>query len=231
MPKPLLAAAIGLAAAICMSEAAFAQASDQPTYVVTYIEVAPKAVAETRGLITTHCTNAHKAAGFIEMDALQRLGRTNHFAILEKWQSAKARDDYAATDTAKSFIAGLGPVLIAGYDERLHVPLTVAASEAPLSGAVVALTHVDLIPTFKDPGVAKVKEFAEASRGSDGNLRFDVLTQANRANHMTVVESWSNAAARDAHISSSLARTFRQSLMPMSGSLYDEREYSVVHCG
>ena len=230
MQKPRLAAAIGLVAVLCMSEVASPQTADQPTYVVTYIEVAPKAVAETRGLLATHCTNTHKATGLIEMDALQRLGSTNHFAILEKWQSAKARDDYAATDTAKSFLASLGPVLIAGYDERLHVPLTVAASEAPLSGAVVALTHVDLIPTFKDPGVLKVKEFAEASRGSDGNLRFDVLTQANRANHMTVVESWSNAAAKEAHISSSLARTFRQSLMPMSGSLYDEREYTVLHC-
>jgi quinol monooxygenase YgiN len=99
-----------------------------------------------------------------------------------------------------------------------------------LPGALVVLTHVDLIPTFKDAGVAKVKEFAEASRGSDGNLRFDVLTQANRPNHLTVVESWSNAAAKEAHISSSLARAFRQSLMPMSGSLYDEREYHALHC-
>ncbi len=229
MRKPFVAAAIGLAAA-CVSEVAFAQASDQPAYVVTYIEVAPKAIAETRGLIAAHCTDAHKAPGLLEMDALQQLGRANHFAILEKWQSVKARDDYAATDTAKSFVAGLGPVSIAGYDERLHVPLAVSASEAALSGSLVVLTHVDLIPTFKEAGVPKVKEFAEASRGSDGNLRFDVLTQAGRTNHLTVVESWSSAAAKEAHISSSLARTFRQSLMPMSGSLYDEREYNALHC-
>jgi quinol monooxygenase YgiN len=229
MPKPFAAAAIGLAA-LGLSEVAFAQATDQPAYVVTYLEVAPKAVAEARGLIATHCTDARKAAGLVEMDALQRLGRANQFAILEKWQSPKARDDYAASDTAKSFVAGLGPVLIAGYDERLHVPFTVGASEAPLSGTLVALTHVDLIPTSKDAGVAKVKEFVEASRGSDGNLRFDALTQANRANHLTLVESWSNAAAKEAHISSSMARAFRQSLMPMSGSLYDERQYSALHC-
>jgi quinol monooxygenase YgiN len=213
-----------------LSEFAFAQATDQPAYVVTYLEVAPKAVAEARRLITTHCTDARKAPGLLEMDALQRLGRANHFAILEKWQSAKARDDYAASETAKSFVAGLDPVLIAGHDERLHVPLTTAGSEAALSGALVVLTHVDLIPTFKDAGVAKVKEFAEQSRSSDGNLRFDVLTQANRPNHMTVVESWSSAAAKEAQISSSLARAFRQNLMPMSGSLYDEREYSLLHC-
>jgi quinol monooxygenase YgiN len=229
MPKSLVAVALGLAV-VGTSELGFAQATDPPAYVVTYIEVAPKAVAEARGLIATHCADARKAPGLLEMDALQRLGRANHFAILEKWQSAKARDDYAASDTAKSFVAGLGPVLIAGYDERLHVPLTTASPEAALSGSLVVLTHVDLIPTSKDAGVAKVKAFAEQSRGSDGNLRFDVLTQANRANHMTVVESWSNAAAKEAHIASSLARAFRQDLMPMSGSLYDEREYNLLHC-
>src|SRR5215469_2872239 len=72
MQRLLLAAAIGLAAAACMSHAAFAQATDQPTYVVTYIEVAPKAVSETRGLIATHCTDTRKAPGLLEVDALQR---------------------------------------------------------------------------------------------------------------------------------------------------------------
>jgi quinol monooxygenase YgiN len=230
MPKLLLAATAALATVVATSSAVRAQATDQPTYVVAYFEVAPKAIAETRGLLTTHCNDARKAGGLLEIATLQRLGRANHFAVLEKWQSAKAREDYAATDTAKSFIAGLGPVLVSGYDERLSVPLTVGTSEAALSGSPVVLTHVDLIPTSKDAGVAKVKEFAEASRGADGNLRFDVLTQANRANHMTVIESWSNAAAKEAHISSSAARAFRQNLMPMSGALYDEREYSALHC-
>src|SRR5262249_22381641 len=119
MQKLLLAATIALTATVGTSGAARAQATDQPTYVVTYFEVAPKAIADTRGLLATHCTDARKASGLLEIDTLQRLGRANHFAILEKWQSAKAREDYAATDTAKSFVAGLGPVLISGYDERL----------------------------------------------------------------------------------------------------------------
>jgi quinol monooxygenase YgiN len=95
---------------------------------------------------------------------------------------------------------------------------------------VVALTHVDLIPTFKDIGVPKVKEFAEQGRTISGNLRFDVLAQANRANHMTVVESWSTMAAKDAHIAEPFVKSFRETLMPMSGSLYDERVYSPLHC-
>lgn len=95
---------------------------------------------------------------------------------------------------------------------------------------MVALTHVDLIPTFKDTGIPKVKEFAEQSRSTSGNLSFDVLTQANRTNHMTVVESWSTAAAKDAHIAEPFVKAFRETLMPMSGSLYDERVYSPLHC-
>jgi quinol monooxygenase YgiN len=109
MQKLLLAVTIASASVLGTSHSVRAQATDQPTYVVAYFEVAPKAVAEARGLLTTHCNDARKASGLIEIDALQRLGRANHFAILEKWQSAKAREDYAATDTAKSFAAGLGP--------------------------------------------------------------------------------------------------------------------------
>src|SRR6516165_7890176 len=149
MQKLLLTVTIAFASMVGTSNPVRAQAADQPTYVVAYFEVAPKAIAETRGLLTTHCNDVRKASGLLEIDALQRLGRANHFAILEKWQSAKAREDYAATDTAKSFVAGLGPVLVSGYDERLSVPLTVGTSEAALSGSPVVLTHVDLIPTSK----------------------------------------------------------------------------------
>jgi quinol monooxygenase YgiN len=75
-----------------------------------------------------------------------------------------------------------------------------------------------------------VKAFGEQSRGTSGNLRFDVLTQASRTNHMTVLESWSDQAAKDAHIAEPLVKSFRETLMPMSGSLYDERVYSALRC-
>jgi quinol monooxygenase YgiN len=222
-------AAISIVALLCASPG-FAQSADQPTYVVTYIDAAPKAATEARELIVARCAGARKAAGLAQIEAFARTGYPSQFAMLEQWQSAKVKEEYAATDEAKSFLSRLSPLMVAGYDERIHIPLTVGAPKPTTADAVVALTHVDLIPTFKEGGIAQVKAFGEQSRGTSGNLRFDVLTQANRTNHMTVVESWSNAAAKDAHIAEPFVKTFRETLMPMSGSLYDERVYSPLHC-
>jgi quinol monooxygenase YgiN len=229
MTRRFAVAAISVAALLCASPFGFAQSTDQPTYVVTYIEAAPKAATEARDLIVARCTAVRKAPGLAQIEAFARTGYPQ-FAMLELWQSAKAREDYAATEETKSFLAKLSPLMVASYDERIHIPLTVGASKQAPADAVVALTHVDLIPTFKDTGIAKVKEFGEQSRGTSGNLRFDVLTQASRTNHMTVVESWSGQAAKDAHIAEPFVKSFRETLMPMSGSLYDERVYSALRC-
>jgi quinol monooxygenase YgiN len=229
-PVRFVAGAISIAALACTSLSCFAQSTDQPTYVVTYIEAVPKAATEARELIVARCAVVRKAPGLSQIEAFVRTGYASQFAMLEQWQSAKAREDFAATNDAKNFLARLSPLMVAGYDERIHIPLTVGASKPPTPDAVVALTHVDLIPTFKDTGVPKVKEFAEQSRGASGNFRFDVLTQASRPNHMTVVESWSTMAAKDAHIAEPFVKSFRESLMPMSGSLYDERVYGPLHC-
>jgi quinol monooxygenase YgiN len=230
MSKRCAAAAISVAALLCARSAGFAQSADQPTFVVTYIEAAPKAATGASELIVARCAAARKAPGLAQIEAFARTGYPSQFAMLEQWQSAKAREDYAATEETKTFLAKLSPLMVAGYDERIHIPLTVGASKPAPSDAVVALTHVDLIPTFKDTGTANVKAFGEQSRSSTGNLRFDVLTQASRTNHMTVVEGWSNQAAKDAHIAEPFVKSFRETLMPMSGSLYDERVYRPLHC-
>jgi quinol monooxygenase YgiN len=226
---------MAVAALLCASASGHAQSNDQPTsdlptYVVTYIEAAPKAASEARELIVARCASARKAAGLAQVEAFARAGYPSQFAMLERWQTGKAKDDFAESEEAKTFLARLSPLMVAGYDERIHVPLTTGASMPAPADAVVALTHVDLIPTFKDAGVDKVKAFAEQSRGTSGNLRFDVLTQASRTNHMTVVESWSTAAAKDAHVAEPFVRSFRETLIPMSGSLYDERVYRPLHC-
>jgi quinol monooxygenase YgiN len=90
-----------------------------------------------------------------------------------------------------------------------------------------------------------VLSLVEDSRKHDGVMRFDVLTQANRPNHMTLVEAWSNAAAQNGHTVDTATRNFRDALAgippgsgvaddalfvinPLTGSLYDEQLYSLV---
>ena len=63
------------------------------------------------------------------------------------------------------------------------------------------------------------------SRKDEGNLRFDVLTQISRPNHMTLVETWEDLDAQAAHSEQPHSKDFRAAIRNISGSLYDERIY------
>ena len=228
MYRYLAATVLAIAGLLLAGRDALAEDVAQPTYVVTYMEIAPGLASEARPLITAYSADARKASGAVEVDALERIGYPNPFALLEQWQSPGAKQAFASTEAATKFRAALGRLQSAAYDERLHTPLSVGPSKEASPDALVILTHVDLIPTSVDVGVGKVKAFVEQGRGARGNLRFDVLTQASRKNHMTIVESWDAPASKDAWISTPAARSFREDLQPMSGSLYDERAYKTL---
>ena len=59
-------------------------------------------------------------------------------------------------------------------------------------------------------------------------LRFDVLQQDSRPNHFTVVETWRDEVAYDAHMMAEHTREYRRKLTPMAGALYDERLYEAL---
>jgi quinol monooxygenase YgiN len=221
----------GLSCAVLVGQA-MAQAPPAPPtpdtpYGVTYIEVSSKDADAARKLLRTYKDNAQKAAGVTQFEAYERIGYKNHFAIVEQWTTMKARVDNADSASGKDFRAKVMPMLITAYDERPHYALS-TGPKAAKAGAVYAVTHVDIIPPKKDEGVGNVKALADKSRGTPGNIRFDALTQANRPNHMTIVESWANKASQDAHTAAAHMRSFRNGLLPMSGSLYDERLYTLI---
>jgi quinol monooxygenase YgiN len=198
-------------------------------YVVTYFEVAPATVKEARALLMAYRDTSRKEEGSVRFDALHRTERPNHFAMVEAWKGLPSQEAHARSLHTKEFREKLQRLLSAAYDERLHVGLSVGADKAVAGKtAVYVLTHVDVVPTFKDQGASIVKELAEGSRKDAGNLRFDALTQSNRANHMTLVEGWTDRKAFDDHIVAGHVRKFREALGPMSGSLYDERLYSLI---
>jgi quinol monooxygenase YgiN len=225
MHRYLAATILAIVGSLCLGRAALAQDAPQPTYVIAYLEIAPGHAAEARQLILAYSADASQASGAVHVDALERIAYSSHFALIEQWQSPAAKQAYASTDAAVKFRAALGPLQSAAFDERIHSPLSVAPSSPSSVDPLVIVTHVDLIPTVVDVGVGKVKAFVEQGRNAAGNRRFDVLTQTSRKNHMTIVEHWDTQASKDAWISTTVARSFREELQPMSGSLYDERAY------
>ncbi len=231
------AGAAGMLAAEAVAQTSPAPAATPPEspYAITYIEVEPARADASRRLLARY-QEALKDKAALEFAVFEQIGRPNHFAIVEQWPSAKAREDNAASAASREFRSALAPLLIAPYDERPHFALstgaqstgTRAATPAAVPAAVYVVTHVDIVPPKRDEGVAEVRKLAEASRGTAGNVRFDALVQASRLNHLTLVEAWTDAAAREAHSAANPTRSFRTALGPMSGAPYDERLYALL---
>jgi len=208
------------------AQTGYAQMNDV-AYIITYIEVSPAATEQTVDLLVAHGEASRHEDGNSLFQALQRIGRPNHFALIETWENAEAQAAHADAAHTKAFRASLEPVLYSPYDERRHSQVEVAHSDTA-DDAIYGLTHVDVIPTGLDTGVGYLQTLIAASRQDIGNLRFDVLAQDSRRNHMTLVESWNNADAQAAHSDTAHAQDFRAAMLPLSGSLYDERLYKAL---
>jgi quinol monooxygenase YgiN len=199
------------------------------TYVIGYIEVAISARAVAVRELRALRDASRKEAGNNGFIALQRIGQPQQFAILEVWSDAKAQASHAAAASTAQFNDKLKPYLAAPVDQRLHTGFAVDRSRVSDAGAVYVLTHVDLIGAKKDEGLAAIKQLSIDSATDAGNQRYDVLQQSSRPNHLTVVEVWRGNLSLEKHEISSHARKFREALLPMSGSPYDQRLYHALH--
>ena len=209
--------------ALGFGQAGYAQMND-PAYVITYIEVTPTATERAIELLKAHGEASRDDDGNARFQVLQRIGRPNHFALLETWVDTEAQATHAAAAHSNTFRTNLEPLLYSPYDERKHGQVEVTPSIDD-NNAIYGLTHVDIIPTYLDTGVDYVRTLVAASRKDAGNIRFDVLAQDSRRNHMTLVESWESAEDQAAHSTAAHTKEFRAALLPLSGSLYDERLY------
>ena len=174
---------------------------------------------------------SRKGAGSLRSDVLQRRDRPNHFAIAEARTDQKARDATGAAAHMKHFRDALKPLLSSAYAERPHTGLAVgstAAGAGAQGAAVYTVTRVDIIPPKKDDGIAALQPLAGPSRMDAGTLRYEVWQQISRPNHFTPVEIWKDHEALEGHEVAAHTTKFRDLLLPMSGSLYDQRLYKAL---
>ena len=234
--------------------------SDKPTFIVTYIEADVASSDAVAALIKEQTASSKGEDGNLKFEGLQRIGQDNHFVIFEAWSGPETRAAHAAADHTIAFRNALEPMLYAPYDERPHVglvaadPATVSAGDA---STVYVITHADIIPPEQFApckrqvdengpcGNKMLTDLAGFSRKHDGNMRYDILTQSNRGNHMSVVEMWDSAAAQAAHQNTAEKKAFRNELsgIPaaggvnpdpqfvlnmLTGSLWDERLFKLM---
>jgi quinol monooxygenase YgiN len=214
---------------VCATGSARADGPGDAVYTASYFEVAPRAISEAVALLKEYRKAAAREEGRVGVDALQQIGRLDHFAILEGWKSQQAFDTLTIAEPARRLRERLQAISLAPYDQRLLKPPPAGASEprGTTRRAIYVLTHADAVPPIP-AAVAALDPLAEASRREPGNLRFDVLPQANRQNHFTIVEVWQDERAHDAHAAAAHTKEFREKFQKVSGSLYDERLYKAL---
>jgi quinol monooxygenase YgiN len=202
--------------------------ADTRAYTVAYVEVMPPAAQAMTTALARYRESSRMEGGFIAIEGFEQIGRPGHFTIVEAWRDQAALDAHAMAAPLKTFHAALEPIRVSGYDERPYKALTVTPSSGAADAqAVVVVSHIDIGGPFPN-AAGMIREFAEAGRREMGNLRYDVLQHAIRANHFTVVEVWRNQQALDAHAAAAGSRRYRDALQPMTGSPLDERVYRPV---
>ena len=223
---PILLGAV-LASNVAGFQAPAAPAPADPTvYAASYVEVMPSARAMAIAALKQYREASRKQDGYGRLDLFEQIGWPGHFAIFESWRDQKAFDAHTAA-AQKALLDALQPIRVSGFDQRPYKTLTVAPPPAAAAGGTISVvSHVDV---SQDPRVpVMLRRLAEASRQEDGNLRFDVVQHVMRANHFTVIETWRNQKALDAHAAAAHTRQYRDELQPMTGSPLDERVHKPI---
>jgi quinol monooxygenase YgiN len=207
-----------------------AHAQNNAAYLATYIEVMPNAVAPGIALLKQYRDASVKEDGNLRAEALAEIDRPNRLVVVEAWRDKAALDARGQSAATLKFRDKLKPIADAPYDERINNALYVTQSKnESRTGAIYVLTHVDVIPAGKDDCMAALKAMSADTASDAGNISYEVLQQANRGNHFTVIEAWTNREALDAHAMAAHTRAFREKLGPIAGALYDERIYKALN--
>jgi (4S)-4-hydroxy-5-phosphonooxypentane-2,3-dione isomerase len=201
---------------------------DSTAYSVAYVDIAPASRTEAIAALKQYRDASRKDEGFQRIEFFEQAGRPAHFCIIETWANSKDLDTHAASENAKGFRTRIDSMRLSDYDQRPYKTLSLGIAHNDRSSrSSFVITHVDI----GGPGgnaADLLRKLAETSRKEEGNLRFDVLQHAMRANHFTVIEEWQTAKALETHAAATHTKEYRNSLAPMAGSPLDERFYKTV---
>jgi quinol monooxygenase YgiN len=207
--------AAGLAIAIWIGigpiHKAEAQVQKPATYELIYVEVSPTSICKAVVLLKQHAQAALRSPGNLGFLVLQRHPDTNQFVLVAQWNGNASLKAYQQALDTKQFRAKLSPLMIAPYDERANIDYqgNPARAQAAMAGAISALT--------------------QQSQTVEGNYVFNVLNQSSHSNHFSFFEAWANPADFTEYKDQAFVRRFRETLMPIMGSIYEERIYSDVN--
>jgi quinol monooxygenase YgiN len=206
--------------------AAQTPAPDATFYAVSYVETSAASTKDAATALRAFHDATVKQDGCTSVEAFEQIGRPGHWVLIETWRDQKAFDARDAS-VQQRLVDSTKAIRISGLDQRPYKTIAVApARGAAGGGAVSVISHVDVAPN--PAGAPMLAKLAQASRQEPGNLRFDVLQHTMRANHFTVIETWRDQAALDAHATAAHTKQYRDDVLPLTGSPLDERVFKAA---
>jgi quinol monooxygenase YgiN len=228
MTSKILALVFGFLLAAMNAEATPSAESDPSlAYTVGYFEAQAAIVDRTAALLRSYARDSRLEHGYGDVRILQEVGYPSRFVILEQWAEHASLAAHENGSVRRHLLDAVAQSLVAPPDWRLHrdfwgKPLSMTTDHRTL----YVITHLDVAPPAFPALQEMARPYFEDERDQHGFLGYAVLQNAEpRQNHLTAIEMWKDAAALSAQRATLEARQFRQSIAPILGALYDERQY------
>ena len=128
-------------------------------------------------------------------------------------------------------VRGTGPWRTAATVALLLCGALIGPRPARAQGEMYVVTHIDTIPdtSGKAPTAAQLlRQLAADTAKEPGCVRFEVLQQADRENHFTVIGVWKDEKSFHDHEAAAHTKRFRDAIQPMLGSPFDERLHHLL---
>src|SRR5262245_41917935 len=107
-------------AGLALAQQPAAKETSQGLYVVTYVDVYPNFAADAAKALDQFASDSKKDKGVVLFQVLRDVSRSNHFAIIELWQSRQVYDAHQNQAYCKKFRETIQPMLGSPFDERLY---------------------------------------------------------------------------------------------------------------
>jgi quinol monooxygenase YgiN len=114
------------------------------------------------------------------------------------------------------------------------VPLGAGAQAPPPvvhPGEVYVAIYVDILPASAKAAAGLLTQYRDASRKDEGNLRAEVVQEANRPNRFVVMAVWADQKAWEAHGKAAHTMQSREKLAAVQAAPADERVHNAMFVG
>src|SRR5215212_4960716 len=109
--------------------------------------------------------------------------------------------------------------------------MTQMAHAQGAAGPIHVATYLEVGTASEKDAIKLIKQYRDATRKENGNVRSETAQEIGRANRFLVLEIWKDQGAFEAHGKSAGTGTFRDKLKAIQNAPLDERVHSAFNVG